>query len=72
VFSFHTTYEDKSIWIQALNTAVQNPHVDVIGHLAPESTFDLNNDELSDLASFISSSRKIIEINAKYHRSPLR
>lgn len=72
VASFHTTYEDKSVWIEALNTAIQNPHVDVIGHLAPESTFDLNNNELSDLASLISSNRKIIEINAKYHRPPLR
>ena len=72
VASFHTIYEDKSVWIEALNTAIQNPHVDVIGHIAPESTFDLNNNELSDLASLISSNRKIIEINAKYHRPPLR
>jgi putative hydrolase len=72
VASFHTTYEDKRVWIEALNAAIQNPHVDVIGHLAPESTFDLNDDELSDLASLISSNRKVIEINAKYHRPPLR
>ena len=70
--SFHTTFDDKSIWIEALNTAIQNPHVNVIGHLAPEPTFDLNDDELSNLASLISSNHKLIEINAKYHRPPLR
>jgi histidinol phosphatase-like PHP family hydrolase len=72
VASFHTTFDDKSIWIEALNTAIQNPHVNVIGHLAPEPTFDLNDDELSNLASLISSNHKLIEINAKYHRPPLR
>ena len=61
VTSFHTIYDDKSIWIQALYTAVQNLHVDLIGHLASESTFDLNNDKLSDLAYLISSNHKIID-----------
>ena len=72
VASFHTIFKDRRIWIEALKTAVQNPHVNVIGHLAPEPTFDLNDDELSDLASLIYSSRKIVEINAKYHRPPPR
>jgi histidinol phosphatase-like PHP family hydrolase len=70
VASFHTIFGDKSIWVDALKTAIQNPDVDVIGHLAPEPTFDLSDDELSDLASLISSNGKIIEINAKYHRPP--
>jgi histidinol phosphatase-like PHP family hydrolase len=70
VASFHTIFEDKRIWIEALKRALHNPDVDVIGHLAPEPTFDLNDDELSELASVIFSNDKIIELNAKYHRPP--
>jgi putative hydrolase len=70
VASFHSIFGDKRIWIEALKSAIQNPDVDVIGHLAPEPTFDLNDWELSDLASLISSNHKIIELNAKYHRPP--
>jgi len=58
--------------MEALMTAIQNPDVDVIGHLAPEPTFDLNDKELSELASLIFSNHKIIELNAKYHRPPSR
>jgi putative hydrolase len=72
VASFHTIFEDKKIWIEALMAAIQNPDVDVIGHLAPEPTFDLDDYELSVLASQIFSNRKIIELNAKYHRPPPR
>jgi putative hydrolase len=72
VASFHTIFGDKSIWIEALKSAIQNPDVDVIGHLAPEPTFDLNEEELSELASLIFSNHKIIELNAKYHRPPPR
>jgi putative hydrolase len=72
VASFHSIFGDKKIWIDALKCAIQNPDVDVIGHLAPEPTFDLNDDELSELASLILSNRKIIELNAKYHRPPPR
>jgi putative hydrolase len=72
VASFHTIFGDKRIWIEALKSTIQNPDVDVIGHLAPEPTFDLNEEELSELASLIFSNHKIIELNAKYHRPPLR
>lgn len=72
VASFHTIFGDKRIWMKALMTAIQNPDVDVIGHLAPEPTFDLNDKELSELASLTSSNHKIIELNAKYHRPPQR
>jgi putative hydrolase len=72
VASFHTIFEDKRIWMEALKIAIQNPEVDVIGHLAPEPTFDLNDEELSELASLIFSNHKIIELNAKYHRPPSR
>jgi putative hydrolase len=70
VASFHSTFGDKKTWTDALKSAILNPDVDVIGHLAPEPGFDLNDGELSELASLISSKRKIIEINAKYHRPP--
>ena len=70
VASFHTIFADKRIWMEALKIAIQNPDVDVIGQLAPEPTFDLNDDELSELASLTSSNHKIIELNAKYHRPP--
>ncbi|HEX2067516.1 MAG TPA: hypothetical protein VHF08_02330, partial [Nitrososphaeraceae archaeon] len=72
VASFHTIFGDKEIWIEALKSAIQNPDVDVIGHLAPEPTFDLDDQELSELASLIFSNHKIIELNAKYHRPPQR
>jgi putative hydrolase len=70
VASFHSIFGDKKIWIEALKSAIQNTDVDVIGHLAPEPTFDLNEEELSELAALISSNHKIIELNAKYHRPP--
>jgi putative hydrolase len=72
VASFHTIFGDKRIWMEALKTAIQNPDVDVIGHLAPEPTFDVDDQELSELASLIVSNHKIIEISAKYHRPPIR
>jgi putative hydrolase len=72
VASFHTIFGNKREWIDALNSAIQNPDVNVIGHLAPEATFDLDDDELSELASWIFSNRKVIELNAKYHRPPAR
>ncbi len=72
VASFHTIFGDKRIWIEALKSTIQNPDVDVIGHLAPEPAFDLNDHELSELASLIFSNHKIIELNAKYHRPPPR
>jgi histidinol phosphatase-like PHP family hydrolase len=70
VASFHTIFGDKRMWIEALKSAIQNPDVNVIGHLAPEPTFDLNDEELSELASLMFSNHKIIELNAKYHRPP--
>ncbi len=70
VASFHSIFGDKKTWMDALKIAIVNPDVDVIGHLAPEPGFDLNDGELSELATLISSKRKIIEINAKYHRPP--
>lgn len=70
VASFHTKYEDKQVWMNALRGAIANPDVDVIGHLATESTFDLDADELEGLARLIVENGKTVELNAKYHRPP--
>lgn len=70
IASFHTLYNDKNIWLNALTNAIRDPNVDVIGHIAPEPTFRMKLCELKDLASLIVKNKKIIEINAKYHRPP--
>jgi len=70
IASFHTLYHDKSVWLNALTNAIENPSVDVIGHIAPETTFRMEQGEVEDLASLIVKNKKIIEINAKYRRPP--
>lgn len=70
VASFHTAYSDKKIWTNALMKAIENPDVDIIGHLAPEPSFAMNSREVELLASKVVENEKIIEINAKYHRPP--
>lgn len=68
IASFHTLYKDKRVWLNALTNAIENPDIDVIGHLAPERTFQIEACEVQDLASLIVKNKKIIEINAKYRR----
>ncbi len=70
IASFHTTYHDKQVWIQALQTAIENPNVDVIGHIAPEPSFTLESNEIEQLANLIVENNKIVELNVKYHRPP--
>ncbi|HET7391512.1 MAG TPA: PHP domain-containing protein [Nitrososphaeraceae archaeon] len=70
IASFHNIFGNKEIWINALKKAIENPDVDVIGHIAPEPTFTLENDEINALASLIVKNKKIVEINAKYRRPP--
>ena len=70
IASFHTVYNDKQVWIEALNKAIENPDVNVIGHIAPEPTFTLEKSEVNALASLIVKNKKIVELNAKYHRPP--
>ena len=41
VASFHTIFGDKRIWIEALRSTIENPDINVIGHLATEPTVDL-------------------------------
>jgi len=70
IASFHTLYHDKSVWLNALTNAIENPSVDVIGHISPETTFRLEQGEVEELASLIVKNKKIIEINAKYRSPP--
>jgi histidinol phosphatase-like PHP family hydrolase len=63
-------YSDKKKWMDALIKTIENPHVNVIGHLAPEPTFHLDDGEIDFIASRIVLHEKIVEINAKYHRPP--
>jgi histidinol phosphatase-like PHP family hydrolase len=71
ISSFHTIFGNKETWINALRGAIENPHVDVIGHLAPEPSFNLNAFEVHQIAKDIARNGKIVELNAKYHRPPL-
>ena len=71
IASFHTKYGNKSKWIHALETAIQCPYVNVIGHLAPEQSFNLDDSELDDLALLLCKYGRTVELNAKYKRPPL-
>jgi histidinol phosphatase-like PHP family hydrolase len=71
IASFHTVYTDKRIWTNALTKAIENPQVDIIGHLAPEEAFSIDAQEIEFFASKIAENEKIVEINAKYHRPPV-
>jgi histidinol phosphatase-like PHP family hydrolase len=42
----------------------------MVERIAPEPTFRMQLCEVQDLASLIVKNKKIIEINAKYHRPP--
>lgn len=70
IASFHTPYPDKKIWMNALANVIENPDVNIIGHLAPEATFTVDKYEIESIASKIVENGKIVEINAKYHRPP--
>jgi putative hydrolase len=70
IASFHSVYSDKKKWMDALIKTIENPHVNVIGHLAPEPTFHIDGAEIDFIASRIVLHEKIVEINAKYHRPP--
>ncbi|HYY49245.1 MAG TPA: PHP domain-containing protein [Nitrososphaeraceae archaeon] len=70
IASFHNNYNDKQVWVNALKRAIENPQVNVIGHIAPEPTFTLQYSEVDELAHLIAENKKIVEVNAKYHRPP--
>ena len=70
IASFHTKYYDKAIWINALKKVIENKYVNVIGHLAPESSFQVNIEEIEEFAKLLSIHDKIVEVNAKYKRPP--
>jgi putative hydrolase len=58
------------VWLQALEKAIENPNVDVIGHIAPEPLFSLEPNEIERLANLIVQNNKTVELNVEYHRSP--
>ncbi|HEX7818925.1 MAG TPA: PHP domain-containing protein [Nitrososphaeraceae archaeon] len=68
IASFHTRYNNKEDWLSALKSVIALPYVNVIGHLAPEESFDLTDDELVELSQLLKLNYKIVEINAKYRR----
>jgi putative hydrolase len=70
IASFHTKYHNKQVWLQALQRAIENPDVDVIGHIAAEPSFTLELDEIEQLGKMIVHNNKTVELNAKYHRPP--
>jgi histidinol phosphatase-like PHP family hydrolase len=72
IASFHTRYNNKQDWLSALTSAISLPYVHVIGHLAPEESFDLTDDELLELSQLLRSNSKTVEINAKYQRPPMK
>jgi len=71
IASFHTKFDEKLTWFNALIKAIENPDVNVIGHIAPEPTFTMESEEISEIAHTIAENDKIVELNAKYRRPPL-
>lgn len=69
IASFHTRY-NKEVWYNALIKAIQNPNVNVIGHLAPEVDFSVSEEEVEHIGDLLSRNNKAIEINSKYVRPP--
>jgi putative hydrolase len=72
IASFHTNFYDKQDWFSALMSAISLPYVKVIGHLAPEESFELTNNELIELSTLLNKNEKTVEINAKYRRPPMK
>jgi putative hydrolase len=70
IASFHTKYHDKAIWINALTKAIENKYVNVIGHLSPECSFQIDSKEIEEFAELLIKHDKIVELNAKYQRPP--
>jgi histidinol phosphatase-like PHP family hydrolase len=71
VASFHTKYQEKDKWYNALLKAINNEGVNVIGHLEHDHYFSLDYDEIKRIGEEVLSNNKIVEINSKYHRPPL-
>ena len=72
IASFHTNFHNKQDWLYALKSTITLPFVSVIGHLAPETSFDLTDDEIIELSQLLKSYDKTVEINAKYRRPPMK
>lgn len=71
IASFHKKY-NKDVWLSSLLKAIRNPNVNVIGHLAPEAEFTVDDTDIQEIGDSIIENKKIIEVNAKYIRPPRR
>ena len=71
IASFHTVFGNQECWINALKSAIRDPTVDVIGHLAPEPGFKISAPEIDSIAEEIVQNQKVVELNSKYRRPPL-
>jgi histidinol phosphatase-like PHP family hydrolase len=71
IASFHTKFYNKRNWLSALKSTISLPYVNVIGHLAPEESFELTDNELGELSKLLNENGKTVEINAKYRRPPM-
>ena len=71
IASFHTIYGNKRVWMEAIKNVIRNPDVNVIGHLAPEPSFSLDDEELTEICELLKQHGKIVELNAKYNRPPM-
>lgn len=71
IASFHTKFYNKQNWLSALKSTISLPYVNVIGHLAPEESFELTDNELGELSKLLNENGKTVEINAKYRRPPM-
>jgi histidinol phosphatase-like PHP family hydrolase len=58
--------------LNALKKAINNENVNVIGHLAPEDSFEIYDNEIEEIGDLINKNNKIIEINARYHRPQVK
>jgi histidinol phosphatase-like PHP family hydrolase len=72
IASIHSKYDNVE-WFRVLSRAVQNPDVDVIGHIGPEAYWSKlpSPAELAEIGTLVRDNNKIIELNVKYHRPPL-
>lgn len=71
IASFHTKY-DKNTWSNALIKAIKHPYVNVIGHLAPETDFVVDDKQIFAIGELILENDKVIELNSKYVRPPVK
>ncbi len=74
IASFHTFLEGKKEWLNSLIKIIENPYINVLGHIGTKYNgydptkidFYLTTKELEKIAYLISSNNKLVEINASH------